>query len=667
MEPAGHASLLATLARHRRHLIALSVLVLVAWASGISADFVWIDHVEIEQGGYRVLNFADWRAIWTTSLDQYLERNQGELLVGGGYLRPLYGLSLSLDWTLWNADPGWYHIENIVWHLLVVIGLYALGIRLLQRHQSSPSLAFWSAALVAVHPFGVHSVTWISGRKDLMCALFSVLSLLLFLKVVDIQKEGMSYGKGLACGLLFALAVASKEAAFVLPLIASACFLIERSGNRDSALNCRGAHVALLCVWLSAVAAMGWRYAAVGGVGLDADYPSSSLQGNVGTYARLWWWYVARVLAPMDPTIVDRWPVTHEIGGLELAALLGLLALAALTLWGLRRRSPLVHSGVWYVAWMLPVSGFLPLRHVYAERYLYPAMWGLTTLFVAVVFVLVSKWPRVRQTFLGGLVGLLLLITITEIPNWRNDEVLFAHSIQQDRNYAEGRTALAVIALRNEQYADAAAHAQIALATAEDPNSTGYWSPFVTHSNLGLALYSLGKFAEAEHHFVKAKHARPRNAISHYHLGLNATAQGDLHAAEQHYLRALEFNSSDYLTLSNLGFIYLSSGRLDECIALLQPLVAERTEETTDRANLGTAFLLSGRFAEAEPQFEVLARQQPSVAVHLAKLAWSEWKQGKTSEALPHLFTAARIDRDHPTVELVARMVLQEHGSDSPP
>ena len=43
----------------------------------------------------------------------------------GGYWRPVYALAISLDWALWNGRPGLYHVENILWHLAVVL-LYPL-------------------------------------------------------------------------------------------------------------------------------------------------------------------------------------------------------------------------------------------------------------------------------------------------------------------------------------------------------------------------------------------------------------------------------------------------------------------------------------------------------------------------------------------------------------
>ena len=213
--------------RRSRDLAWIFLAVFAAYATAIPGDFVWLDHVEIEQGGYRIVAGSDWLRVWTLPLDRYLHRDSGLTEVGGGYWRPVYAISLSLDWGLWGERAWLYHLENILWHLLVVFGLYALGRRLLARHPSGGRIAFWAALLFAVHPLGVHSVTWISGRKDLMCAAFGVASLLAFFETLS--DRGVPAGGGrhrpvlgiaLAAALLV-LSVGSKELGFLVPLAAT--------------------------------------------------------------------------------------------------------------------------------------------------------------------------------------------------------------------------------------------------------------------------------------------------------------------------------------------------------------------------------------------------------------------------------------------------------------
>lgn len=649
----------------------LAFTVLAAWMTGLPDGFVWVDHVEIENGGYRVVCLSDLASVWTQSLDQFLERHEGQLVSRGGYLRPVYALSLSLDWALWGNRPWFYHVENVVWHMIVVCGLYCLGRQLLGRVDHGEGIVFWSTLLFAVHPLGVHSVTWISGRKDLMCAAFSVMSLLAFARTgfVDRPARGdrprpvLWAAVSVSCLLL---ALLSKELAFVVPVYAGVWwwFVASGVGRPDVSPSGRASWICLALLWSCAGAVLVYRVAVLGSLGLDAGHPASSFLRNAGTYGRLMWCYVASGLLPTNPSIVDRWPVTREIGLVEIAALLGWLLVIGVGIAGLVRRWPFILLVLWYVIWMIPASGILPLRHLYAERYLYPATWGMAGLVVFTIFRIVSQEKLTHRWFrsvlLCGIALSLALRTTTESRYWWSDESLFSHAIQQDPNYVEGRAGLAALALSRQDYEKAVEHSQIALKSARDTAYVSYWSPFVIHTNLGLALYHQRRYEEAGAHFEEARQSRPGNARAHYHVGLNSFARRDIKGAERHYSEALRLKPGDFLTQSNLGYLYLSTTRFDDCIRLLQPLVLARPDDLKNRENLGTAYLLSGRYADAELQFKDVVLGRPKVAVHLAKLAWAVWKQQKAEQALKHLWAAVEIQPDHPTVRHVAVMILKD-------
>ena len=81
---------------------------------------------------------------------------------------------------------------------------------------------------------------------------------------------------------------------------------------------------------------------------------------------------------------------------LQVAAVLGLIALAAVLVYGCYRRWPPVVGLMWYVIWMLPAAGLVPLRYFRAERYLYPASWGLL-LAVMMCFLLPGSYDDSRR------------------------------------------------------------------------------------------------------------------------------------------------------------------------------------------------------------------------------------------------------------------------------
>ena len=644
--------------RRRRCLILFGVSVLV-WLTGAWGGFVWIDHVEIEQAGYRVTDWEDFQLVWSVSLDAYLERESGSLQSIGGYYRPIYAMFVTADWALWGSKPFPYHLVNISVHALVVVFLYLLGTQLLASIRIGNTIAFAGTLLFAVHPFGVHSVTWISGRKDSLCALFAVAALIGFGRLL-LRQERSSFRVAtvLVSVLLLNVATLCKELAVVVPVFATiwVWFALGKNDHQSSSqptARSFDTFVLLGLFWISSIGAIAFRKWNLGGIGLDVPYPSDSFVTNALVSVQLVGTYVQRTLLPLDPTIVDRWPVEIIGGTTGVLAALAFLGILSVMIWGLVRRRIEGLFACWFCIWLLPATGIVPLRHMYAERYLYPASWGLMLL----ACLLVSRWfereSTHRQTtiwFASPLAILFSVQTIIANQSWKSDQSLFRYAVLQDEHYAEGLSALALIELEEKKYDSSAAFSKRAIESANDETHRSYWSRFGTLSNAGLASYYVGDSGTARTMFELARDSRPANAISWYHLGLVAKAENDLDAAANYYRRAIEQKADHHLSRNNLGHIYLVLQQFDECVSVLKCTVDAQPSNSLALANIATAYLLRKDFSAAEQYFEIVVALDSGDAIDLAKLAWSEFEQDKGSEAKLHLAEARRIAPTDPTV-----------------
>ncbi len=146
--------------------------------------------------------------------------------IGFRYFRPLPVLSLHADYLLWGADPRGYHLTNLILHLLNVLLVYALAKvlwqdfsnrngRTITAWQSARGFAFIVALLFLLHPIHSLAIFWISGRTDMICAIFYITTLLLF---IGYWRTGRRIWQGGAL-LAFLLALLSKEMAASLPLV----------------------------------------------------------------------------------------------------------------------------------------------------------------------------------------------------------------------------------------------------------------------------------------------------------------------------------------------------------------------------------------------------------------------------------------------------------------
>lgn len=156
---------------------------------------------------------------------------------------PLTWLSHSADYALWELDPFGHHLTSIFLHSLNSGLVSLLAFRLIELAGDSslspdgPYLrqsgrgriaAFITGLLFGIHPLHVESTAWVSERKDLLCALFYILSVLAYLRhgrslsAKGRERKVLAYlagGHYLLSLLFFILALLCKPMAVTLPAV----------------------------------------------------------------------------------------------------------------------------------------------------------------------------------------------------------------------------------------------------------------------------------------------------------------------------------------------------------------------------------------------------------------------------------------------------------------
>ena len=145
---------------------------------------------------------------------------------------PATYISYMADITLFGPGMGPHHLVNVALHTLNALLLYALLLALLPRTADAPggtravasaALALLATAFWALHPQRVEAVAWIAGRKELLCALFTLLGLHCWLR------PGRRWT--LAATLCCALACMSKPTAMCFPFLAFAIACLNDTRN----------------------------------------------------------------------------------------------------------------------------------------------------------------------------------------------------------------------------------------------------------------------------------------------------------------------------------------------------------------------------------------------------------------------------------------------------
>src|SRR5208283_378804 len=146
---------------------------------------------------------------------------------------PLTWVSHALDYAVWGLNPLGHHLTNNILHAVNTFIVVILVAKLLEAWRSSrqqnPSLhpsregsyiviAAVTGLLFGLHPLHVESVAWVSERKDLLCAMFFLLSTLAYTKYAS-KGGGFRNKLYILVLFLFALALLSKPMAASLPAV----------------------------------------------------------------------------------------------------------------------------------------------------------------------------------------------------------------------------------------------------------------------------------------------------------------------------------------------------------------------------------------------------------------------------------------------------------------
>ncbi len=122
-----------------------------------------------------------------------------------GSWHPLTWISHALDYAIWGLNPLGHHLTNVVLHSANTFMVVVLVTRLvsawkgeaIRNGQSifSTEWAIFTTAgvtglLFGLHPLHVESVAWVSERKDLLCAAFFLLSVIMYSKYESVIISG---------------------------------------------------------------------------------------------------------------------------------------------------------------------------------------------------------------------------------------------------------------------------------------------------------------------------------------------------------------------------------------------------------------------------------------------------------------------------------------------
>ena len=511
---------------------------------------------------------------------------------------PLVYTTFRVEHALWGLNPTGYHWINLVLHVANALLVWAVLARL-----KVPG-AWLAGAIFALHPVQVESVAWITERKNVLMALFFLLTLLAWIAFIDerTKRRWLFYGLSL---ILYLLALSAKTTACTLP---AALFLILWLQNKPIRWNRIFQIIPFLVLGLAMGAlAMWWERYHQGTS--RAVFTFLSPIERVLVASRAVWFYVSKLIWPSRLTFIyPRWDIapTHFLSYVWLLAGLTL----CVAIYFLRRyvgRSVEVAAG-FFVATLSPVLGFIMLytfRYTFvADHYQYLACIGPIALASAGLVNLADTFKSRRTLILSAaLCVVALLATLT----WR-----------QATMYGAIQTLWRTTLARNP----------------------GCW---MAHNNLGIALFEKGQLDEAIVHYRTTLQMQPDFWDADYNLGSALLGKGEVDEAIFYCEKAVAKQPNDPDAQVALANALLQKRRIDDAIVHYQKAVAIRPDYFLARYGLGHALLEKGQLDGAIEHFRAALLIRPDHPDCHTTLAIALDERGQSAEAIEHYERALEI------------------------
>jgi Flp pilus assembly protein TadD len=619
-------------------LALLALAALAAYHNSFSGPFIFDDRPSIIEN-------SDIRHFVTT----LRENPETDSVTAVG--RPLFRISLWMNYALGGLEVRGYHLFNLLLHLLGAFTLFSLARRILESPrlrdrygEEAWGLALAIALLWTTHPLQTESVTYVVQRAEILGSWFYLLTLYGVARSAEAKGFRAVLAWTGAAVVSCLLGMASKETVATAPLLALAVDRIFYASSWKRLWQVRGGlYGALACTWILQAMLI---------------VVSSGRKGSAGFGLTIHWWQYALtqpyflcrylLLSLWPRGLIFDYGIYLSQGAGEVAPFAAIvLLLGGLTLVALWRRPALGFCGLWFFLILAPTSSVVPITtQTGAEHRMYLPLAGLIGLGVVGVYALLRRtWQEAPGRLRAGCV-LVLAVEVTAL----------------------GARAMA----RNEEYR----------------SEVSIWQTVVdrwpinprAHYNLGDALGRAGRTPEAIAQLEEALRLKPDYVEAHIRLGhalVNAGRTPEAIAQLEEALRLkpdyVEAHNNPRNALvsavahNNLGNALLSAGRTSDAIAQFEEALRLRPDFFEAHNNLGNALLGAGRTSDAIAQFEEALRLRPDYAEVHYNLGSALSSAGRTSDAIAQFEEALRLKPDlgggnlpEAIAELKAALLLQE-------
>lgn len=504
--------------------------------------------------------------------------------LGGYFYRPILTCSFMFDTQIAGKTQMFYHLTNILIHLLASGLVFFLLTRLRYRKE----ISFLISIIFVVHPIHTQAVAWLPGRNDSLLTVFILFSFLSMLNYLD-QRRKLYL---LLHFLFFALSLFTKETAIVFPFLI--LLYLHWFGLRKISFRLEAG---VLSGWGIIIAF--WFLLRHFGLETPLGIPFSKLLMSFIPFSQASIQFLGKLLFPVQLSVLPSIESTSFVPGFIAI----IIILTGFILTKRKRLKFILFGALWFILFLWPpFSSYLLLATpTCLEPRAYLPMIGM-------MFILLEMDPIRRlnlKEWKGWIFSFVVVIVLSAITFHHAGHFKDPISFWEDAVRTSPNSSLAHRGL-------GLSYGRTKFEKAEDE----YWKALAinphypeAYENLGILYYEAGRLNEAAVFWKRSISISQGHLIGHYGLGLIYLSRNMLMEAEEELEKALTINPFYDSTLFHLGLLYARQGRIEEAKELWEKTLQNNPEHTEAQIKLSIYYYNQKDFPKARIHFTQLQKK----------------------------------------------------------
>ena len=431
---------------------------------------------------------------------------------------PAARLSYLVESSLFGIKAGWFHIDNVIIHIVNSILLFLL----LNKLTGSIWRSAFAVFFFALHPLRVESVAWVTERKDVLSLFFLIISIWMYTDYT-IKRKLSIYLLSL---IFFFMSLISKPMTVTLPFLLMLLdfwplgrFMKKGKYNKINFIITEKIPYLLISLIISFI-----TFHANKTVLNPNDI--ISLTDRLFNIPVSFASYIGELIFPYN--LAFFYPFNHNILT-PLNITLSLLLISGITIYcylNIKKAPFMVVGWLWFIAALLPVSGIIQAgTQSMADHFTYIPSIGFAVLLSWGFYHFFSGMKNRSMVFIALSCPILLWLSAAsflQTGTWKNSETLFNHAIKVTKD--------------NE----------------------------IAEVNLAGTYFQAGDFSGAVNHYRETLRINPRNGVAHFNLGNIMLKSGEYESAVNEFNSALETVKDNPFLYRNLASALTKLGRTQE-------------------------------------------------------------------------------------------------------